>query len=135
MVIPLVIFRFRVTENQKRIKVARILLKSNIWFSGFSGLLGVGISLFLAALGHTKTNWGYFVVYVLVSSGFLILISYLALISFSNKKILAQIYIWGYSAFLIIMALPLFPFSTILGIIIIFGQLAWYKVERENNEN
>lgn len=132
MVIPLVIFRFRVTENQTRIKVARILLKSNIWFSG---LLGVGISLFLAALGHTKTNWGYFVVYVLVSSGFLILISYLALISFSNKKILAQIYIWGYSAFLIIMALPLFPFSTILGIIIIFGQLAWYKVERENNEN
>ena len=132
VVIPLVIFRFGVTEKQTRIKVARIALKSNIWFSG---ILGVGISSFIVGMGHTKTNLAYFILYVLASSGFLLLVSYLALISFSKKNILSQIYIWGYCTFLILMALPLFPFSTILGIIIIFGQLAWYKVKRENNEN
>lgn len=132
VILLVAIFCLGITEKQTRIKVARILLKYNIWFSG---LLGVAISLFIIGLGHSRTNWSHFVLYVLAISSFLLLVSYLALISFSNKKFLAQIYIWGYCAFLIFMALPLFPFSTIFGIAIIFEQLAWYKVERENNEN
>jgi hypothetical protein len=132
VIILLTIFRFGITKNKTRIKVSRILLKSNMWFSG---LLGVAISLFIVGMSHSKINWEHFVFYVLGVSGFLLLTSYLALTSFSNKNIVAKIYIWGYCAFLIFLALPLFPFSTIFGIIIIFGQLAWYKVEREDNKN
>ncbi len=114
-------------KRDTRVKVARTLLKINLWISV---PLGLAFAILLQGLGHGGTNdWLFFMFMVLGFTGFLLLISYLALVSFSNKNIFSQIYIWGFCVYLMIFGFPLF---TIFGILIVLGQLTWYKTHREN---
>lgn len=131
-IILFAIYRFGKTQQKTKMKIAHLLLKINMWFSI---LFGIGASLFITAMGHTEVkDWGFT---ALLAIGFTLswfVPSYLAVISFANKKPIAQIYIWGFSIFSIFFAFILFPFSTILGIAIIFGQLTWHQVNKENSE-
>jgi hypothetical protein len=137
IIVP-IIFRakiIRVVQSYKnletRVRFTRLVLKINIWISV---VLGLGISVFITGMGHSsKIDWSFTIPMTLGVMGFLFLISYLAFVSFANKKIIAQIYIWSFCFYVLFAQFFLFPFSTVFGVLVILGQLAWYKIEKESD--
>lgn len=125
-----IISAFQPYKNlETRVRFTRLILKINIWISV---VLGLGISVFITGMGHSnKIDWSFTIPMTLGVMGFFFLISYLAFVSFANKKLIAQIYIWGFCFYVLFAQLFLFPFSTVFGVIVILGQLAWYKIEKK----
>ncbi len=133
VIVVLALFRSKIIsalsaykKDETRVKVARTLLTINLWVS-----IPLAIVFTVLLMGHGSSGDDVALLFVFLGFlGFLSLLAYLTQVSFANQNIFSQIYIWGFCAFIIIIGIPLFPFSTIFGVFIALGQIAWKKLQK-----
>lgn len=110
----------------RKIKRARSALKTLMFFPLPIMII---VSFLQGSWSESNVDWLEDLYLILEASGMLMLIVYLAIISFAKNHILAQIYIL---LFCICVGMMGFPIFTIFTILIAMGQIAWYKNNQES---